>query len=461
MTDDFDTEIRSTLAAMVAEAPDPLSFDDLALQAVAPTQPRTRWFPGKAFAASFVAVVIAVGAVALLVGSFDGGTDPADAVPTTATTLPPETLAPTIWSRIPHDADVFGDAEMVSVVAGGPGLVAVGSASSNPGAPAVDGDAAVWTSTDGIVWSRVPHDEAVFGGEGNQWMGSVIVGGPGLLAFGEEVFGEDEGGGVRAAVWTSVDGLSWSRVSQDETLYPGVGPDGVVAGGPGFVTIDEADGGSAVWTSSDGFAWSRVPHDEAVFGLRLGYGNAMQGVTVGGPGLVAVGSDGLNSDEPTGRARAVVWTSIDGLTWSRLPHNEAVFGGEGDQGMFDVTAGGPGLVAVGENDHGAPVWTSADGITWSQVPNDESVFSGPDTRIHDVMTAGPGLVAFGENGYGYRTPVMWTSRDGITWSQVPNDESVFSGPDTRINDVMTGGPGLVAVGSDGHDAAVWISLLDN
>jgi hypothetical protein len=407
MTDALDTEIRSTLAAMVAEAPDPLSFDDLALQAVSPTQPRTRWSPGKAFAASLVAVVIAVGAVALLVGPFDGGTGPADAVPTTATTLPPETLAPTIWSRIPHDADVFGDAEMVSVVVGGPGLVAVGSAPSNSFLPGVDGVAAVWTSTDGIVWSRVPHDEAVFGGEGVQSMESVAVGGPGLLAFGGD---EDEGRDARDAVWTSVDGLSWSRVSQDETLYPGVGPDGVVAGGPGFVTIDEADGGSAVWTSSDGFAWSRVPHDEAVFGLRLGYGNAMQGVTVGGPGLVAVGSDGLNSDEPTGRARAVVWTSIDGLTWSRLPHNEAVFGGEGDQGMFDVTAGGPGLVAVGENDHGAPVWTSA---------------------------------------------------DGITWSQVPNDESVFSGPDTRINDVMTGGPGLVAVGSDGHDAAVWISLLDN
>jgi hypothetical protein len=403
--------------------------------------------------------VIAVGAVALLVGPFDGGTDPAAAVPTTATTLPPETLAPTIWSRIPHDADVFGDAEMVSVVAGGPGLVAVGSAPSNSFLPGVDGVAAVWTSTDGIVWSRVPHDEAVFGGEGDQGMSSVIVGGPGLLAFGGDDLWPD--GGSRDAVWTSVDGLSWSRVPLDDALYQG---SEAVAGGPGFVAVDESDDGAAVWTSTDGIAWSRVPHDEAVVGLRLGDGNAMTAVTAGGPGLVAVGSDGLNSDEPTGRARAVVWTSIDGLTWSRLPHDEAVFGGEGDQGMFDVIAGGPGLVAVGENDHGAPVWTSADGITWSQVPNDESVFSGPDTRIRDVMTGGPGLVAIGETDY--RTPsgalasggpVMWTSRDGITWVVQINAFPEGGGP----MGVTAGGPGLVAVGSHGHDAAVWISLLDN
>jgi hypothetical protein len=334
---------------------------------------------------------------------------------------------------------------MVSVVAGGPGLVAVGSAPSNSFLPGVDGAAAVWTSTDGIIWSRVPHDEAVFGGEGDQWMASVIVGGPGLLAFGEDDL--RPGRGSRDAVWTSVDGLSWSRVPLDDALYRAAA---AVAGGPGFVHVAETELGAAVWTSTDGIAWSMVPHDEAVFGLRLGDGNAMTAVTAGGPGLVAVGSDGLNSDEPTGRARAVVWTSIDGLTWSRLPHDEAVFGGEGDQGMFDVTAGGPGFVAVGENDHGAPVWTSADGITWSQVPNDESVFSGPNTRINDVMTGGPGLVAIGENDHG--TPMMWTSRDGITWVVQLN---------VLAESVTVGGPGLVAVGSDGHDAAVWISLLDN
>jgi hypothetical protein len=69
---------------------------------------------------------------------------------------------------------------MASVIAGGPGLVAVGHERLG------DWDTAVWTSADGITWSRVPHDEAVFGGEGDQRMASVIAGGPGLVVVGSD-----------------------------------------------------------------------------------------------------------------------------------------------------------------------------------------------------------------------------------------------------------------------------------
>ena len=56
---------------------------------------------------------------------------------------------------------------------------------------------------------------------------------------------------------------------------------------------------------------------------------------------------------------------------------------------------------------------------------------------------------------------MWTSADGITWSRVPHDESVFGGALTQeMNSVTAGGPGLVAVGIDGlgndGDEAVWV-----
>ena len=46
---------------------------------------------------------------------------------------------------------------MVSVTAGGPGLVAVGFEASF-----VERIGAVWTSPDGIEWTRVPHDQSVF-----------------------------------------------------------------------------------------------------------------------------------------------------------------------------------------------------------------------------------------------------------------------------------------------------------
>lgn len=49
---------------------------------------------------------------------------------------------------------------------------------------------------------------------------------------------------------------------------------------------------------------------------------------------------------------ASVWTSADGITWSRVPHGDAVFGnGE----MCSVTVGGPGLVAVSEANQDAAV----------------------------------------------------------------------------------------------------------
>ena len=68
---------------------------------------------------------------------------------------------------------------------------------------------------------------------------------------------------------------------------------------------------------------------------------------------------------------AVVWTSIDGITWSRIPHQEPVFGGIGDQEMMSVIAGDPGLVAIGSDwardEVDAAVWRSPDGVTWSRI----------------------------------------------------------------------------------------------
>jgi len=96
-------------------------------------------------------------------------------------------------------------------------------------------------------------------------------------------------------------------------------------------------------TTPAGVTWTRIPHDDTVFG---GPDNqAMNAVVAGGPGLVAVGYDG-----PVGDGDAAVWTSPDGVTWTRIPHDDTIFGGPDIQGMAGVAAGGPGLVAVGYDD---------------------------------------------------------------------------------------------------------------
>jgi hypothetical protein len=336
---------------------------------------------------------------------------------------------------------------MWRVTAGGPGLVAVGW-DDGPDA------AAVWISLDGIDWLRVPHDDALFGGSS---MFDVTVGGPGLVAVGKIETGDTRPGySGDAAVWTSVDGITWSRVPHDEAAFGGADFQdmrSVTAGGPGLVAVGAHGVGpghnhALVWTSVDGITWSRVPHDNAIFGA-----SEMEAVTVGGPGLVAVGTAFLNADEES--PAAAVWTSVDGITWSRVPHDEAVFG-RGP--MRDVTVGGPGLVAVGdtwsENGTDAVVWTSVDGITWSRVPHDEAVF-GEDRTMHGVTAGGPGLVAVGET-HVPSLAAAWVSDDGITWSAVPHNGAVFGR--ANMYSATVAGSGLVAVGvneSSGIDAGVW------
>jgi hypothetical protein len=84
---------------------------------------------------------------------------------------------------------------MTGVAAGGAGVVAVGGL--------LDGDtAAVWTSPDGVTWTRILSDEAVFGGPGSQVMWGVAAFGAGVVAVGLD----DAAGDAVAAVWVALSG---------------------------------------------------------------------------------------------------------------------------------------------------------------------------------------------------------------------------------------------------------------
>ena len=318
------------------------------------------------------------------------------------------------WSPVEEESlDGVLDHPAGTVTVGGPGMVAIGSA------PVGHIGGAAWTSVDGLSWSQVAHDETVFG---DVWVLDVTTGGPGLVAVGTD-YSEDP---WSAAVWTSVDGVTWSRVPHDEAVFGGGWMWSVISGGPGLVAVgigDSPEGDdAAVWTSVDGVAWTRVPHDEAVFGGP--HNQEMVDVTVGGPGLVAVGRDGSYAIDNTPEQTPAVWTSTNGLAWSRVD-SAAIPTNAPDSAMWSVTAGGPGLVAVGDG-----IWTSVDGSTWIQHPH---LPGQRDKWMVDVTPGGPGLVAVGE--------WIWTSVDGITWSR-----AVLDG-DSRGDfwSVTAGGPGLVAI----------------
>lgn len=325
-------------------------------------------------------------------------------------------------------------------------------------------------------WARIPHDDAVFGVVDPSWMWAVAQGvttaGSAVVAVGDRFPNIDYRD--RPGVWTSTDGAAWSVVPHDEAVFGGamsVYLEAVAAGPLGLVAVgteypgDDYD--AVVFTSPDAQAWNRVPDPESVFGGAGWQG--MHAVTAGGPGWVAVGYDDSGEDW-----NAAVWTSADGVTWERVPHEEALFGGVNDQEMFGVVAAGPGLVAVGVDDEAPAAWVSSDGRAWQKVPTDSFSNDPSFDRSDKVMrgvTVGPhGLVAVGylewysddPDAEGDVDAAVWVSEDGFGWTLVSEDPATFGGPgEQKMSAVTMGGPGLVAVGWDcsggDGDAAVWTS----
>jgi len=275
--------------------------------------------------------------------------------------------------------------------------------------------AAVWTSADGSSWERAPHDEIIFGRSPGLDPASGIVEMTAVAATSEQIVaaGIDRTPGHlgetwTAAIWASPDGVSWTRVA-DEDGFRRATIHAVLPVASGWVAVGNAPSVgttrvAAVWTSTDGASWQRVPHDPAVFGVGR---TSIAGVAESGTGLVAVGSD--RSLAPPA---AAVWVSPDGTSWSRVPHDESVFGGPGLQAMEAVTAAPSRFVAVGVDwpDQSEPrpaVWESDDGLTWHRVPAAMVPVGEPGGAWMTAVAAGPdGVVAVGRSGM---TGTIWVA----------------------------------------------------
>ncbi len=317
---------------------------------------------------------------------------------------------------------------------------------------------------------------------------AVTAGGPGFVAVGRGCVGEMPT--CEAIVWTSTDGRAWTRAPASDatnigayfaTTGPAIGMFDVAAGEPGIVAIGYAarpDLQATVWFSLDGASWERIPlgleppaaSPSGLLGARV------TAITWDGRQFVLVGEDRStwNGDGTTlamAKARAAVWTSPDGRTWTRVPH-DPVFevGGFIDTtedpvtgGMQGVTAGQAGLVAVGSVCQSNPAacqpaaWISKDGISWQRtadVPNVPGV-------LKAVATSGTGYVAVGAQSCsgsplsqaGACPALIVTSPDGQTWTQQSFEQSGDLRTITWIGDryfaTAPDGPQLLWTSADG------------
>jgi class 3 adenylate cyclase len=308
------------------------------------------------------------------------------------------------WTRQAPDALTEpGGQGMLGVAAGGPGFVGVGFR-GNGGTL----DAAVWTSKDGREWTAVEGDPGLEGPR-NEVMNRVAQTEVGLVAVGYQGLGGDRD----AAAWVSDDGFAWHQAEVPEQQRDQGTQEmrGIAARGNNLVAVGE-DGLSgnydaAAWFSKDGTRWQRRPQPPDVFG---GPGEQiMTSLVASGSGFVAVGWSTVTSD-----LDAQVWTSEDGMEWSRLSYDEAIFGGAEDQLLWGVAFSEGTFIAVGRDDDGggsdAAVWTSEDGLDWSRTPSNESVFGGDrGQEMKFVAAAGSRLVGAG-----------WDKQDAaIWWADLP------------------------------------------
>jgi hypothetical protein len=424
-----------------------------------------RWNPALAFGAAAAAIVAIVGAAVLLTGSDDptATTDPAvaattaapttiEAPPTTTgdTTTPPVVSPPAVQDPIEWYRLTIADTGRVqSIALGGPGIVAVG---------AVEDAVAIWTSSDATEWSRVPHDEVLFGfGDGWLEMQDIAAGPEGLVVIGSTEIGLER----TATVWLSSDGIAWERIDLDSNELGLDGPvvlNAVTHGAAGYVAVGWTTPPDQPWMlddhvvlrSADGRTWeAAVDLDE----LPLG---GMWDVTAGGPGYVAVGVDW----SITGVAHAGVWVSDDGIRWALAdPAGVACVVCDDIELMNAVTTDGIRLIATGGA--GSLVWVSDDGIEWSILGSHDP--DGTGSWAAALTASDDRIVAVGA----IELPpdpepegaAAWVSEDrGLTWSASMLPEAVFGGAGGTM--AMSGVVDLddryVAVGDWNGEATVWI-----
>ena len=403
--------------------------------------------------------LVAVAAAALVVGIYIGqvglpiqlgptgspsGSPTADVSPVesgrpepSAPASPPPGVAMSYaeWHRIdmPNPAPgVFGGGTPSSVVAFNGGYVAVGTihteccAEADPAANV----GVVWTSTNGVDWQLVDAGDTFE----HATLGQVVTDGERLIAIGS--FAELVDGALSlpvGATWTSSDGITWQRST-------GEAPSRVALISSGLIGVRAGNDGVAYFSSPNGATWTRHgtwPDIEEVLAVGAsGDGAMVIGLRTGGQ--LADGTPTLDS---------VVWQTTDGSTWTggsvvenaRL-RSVAPFAG----GFVAVGSSTEVLAEGGEIAAISSVWTSQDGLTWTRLETD---IGHPSENVLGVFPVGEALVVTVEccGGDLVLRPRAWVSEDGATWTPVPQ-QPAFEGTDIQILDVIETPDGLVAVG---------------
>ncbi len=206
----------------------------------------------------------------------------------------------------------------------------------------------LWSSTDGVTWTRVldatPYD-----------------------GYSEFAVFQDKLWAIKGSVWNTTDGVKWTQVLAKTPF-----------GARGYGEVVVHDGklwqlgsGEDVWSSSDGVKWTCVcPH--APFGSRYGAAVAVYQ----GKLWLCGGAENKQSDPPEKHYKQFttyndVWCSTDGVTWTRVQEHAAW----AERQWFVAREYAGKLWVFGgfsnrESHNFAEAWTTTDGVQWEQFKSD-------------------------------------------------------------------------------------------
>lgn len=163
------------------------------------------------------------------------------------------------------------------------------------------------------------------------------------------------------------------------------------------------------WANGSGDAWAQFAQDAPPFGGSRW--QRPQRVAGSALGFFAIGTDGDDD---------ALWYSSDGYAWSGRDEPSAAAGPYPSHGA--ILGSGSAVVRARFRDSPTPevvAWRTTDGDTWDQVP------VGPvaQTNTHDVAGFWTGtrfVLHAHRSGFPDRASRLWSSDDGLDWTQLPD-----------------------------------------
>lgn len=313
----------------------------------------------------------------------------------------------------------------------------------------------------GSEWTTVSVDDGVFGPGA---VTNVIAIPDGFLAVGERCGGETS---CRAAIWRSPDGVEWALVFVDPVGDPGASPNitryyDAAMSDLGYLAVGSTDNPyfeTPVFAfSADGVTWERFvptpgyhePTDDPE-GIYL-HTRARLSVVAAHDGFLVAGQSCMPPPQEYD-CRGVIWRSEDGRDWTKVLEDVPDSAFESIARVHDrylaVGGAGVGVYLQSQGDEVVRVWSSFDGITWTDVSTDPFVFGSqrpdPDAREYAQAVAAidSGFIVAGTQ-LDVLAGAIWFSEDGEAWKLLPQHEVLAN---ATITGIAASGDQLIAVGA--------------